>query len=169
MRPFPILAAAAILVALGAVAQEPPQVAAPETEVASELRALRQAVEQQGRQIETLARQLSSTPAKMEPPTPEPPRAEPVEAPRADAPAPPRAEAVAPAAEVAGPKHTVAKGETLTSIAKRYNMAVAELQKANKVLDDRKLQIGQVITIPNASGPKPTDAPPTPIEKKDIP
>lgn len=47
-----------------------------------------------------------------------------------------------------GIKHIVAKGETLTSIAKQYNIPVATLQSANKIQDGRKMQIGQVLTIP---------------------
>lgn len=47
-----------------------------------------------------------------------------------------------------GRRHVVVKGETLTSIAKTYNLPLAELQKANKGVDERKLQIGQTLTIP---------------------
>ena len=63
----------------------------------------------------------------------------------------------------AAPKHTVAKGETLTSIAKVYNVTVSDLLKLNKIENDRKLQIGQTLTIP---APKPTE---TPAEKKETP
>jgi LysM repeat protein len=61
------------------------------------------------------------------------------------------------------PKHTVAKGETLTSIAKLYNITVSELQKVNKIENDRKLQIGQTLTIPPAKNPEST------TEKKENP
>ena len=74
---------------------------------------------------------------------------------------PPKAEAV-PKPDPAG-KHTVAKGETLTSIAKHYNIPVAELQKFNKIENDRKLQIGQVLSIPTAKTPEPS------TEKKENP
>jgi LysM repeat protein len=47
--------------------------------------------------------------------------------------------------------HVVARGETLTSIAKMHNVTVSELQKANHIENDRKLQIGQTLTIPTAS------------------
>ena len=47
--------------------------------------------------------------------------------------------------------HTVARGETLTSIAKMHKVSVEALQKFNHIENDRKLQIGQVIQIP-ASG-----------------
>ncbi len=66
---------------------------------------------------------------------------------------PPKAEAVS------GPggasRHTVAKGETLTSIAKHYNIPVVDIQKANKIVDDRKLQIGQILNIPPQKAPEP--------------
>jgi LysM repeat protein len=52
---------------------------------------------------------------------------------------------------VAGNTHTVARGETLTSIAKMYKVTVDDLQKANNIEDGRKLQAGQTITIPTAS------------------
>jgi LysM repeat protein len=70
--------------------------------------------------------------------------------------APAPASAAAPAASashsaVAGNTHTVARGETLTSIAKMYKVTVDDLQQANHIEDGRKLQAGQTITIPTAS------------------
>lgn len=50
-----------------------------------------------------------------------------------------------------GNTHTVARGETLTSIAKIHNVTVSELQKFNHIENDRKLQIGQTIMIPGGS------------------
>jgi LysM repeat protein len=47
--------------------------------------------------------------------------------------------------------HIVARGETLTSIAKMYKVGVEELQNANHIEDGRKLQAGQTIVIPGAS------------------
>ena len=47
--------------------------------------------------------------------------------------------------------HIVARGETLTSIAKMYKVGVEELQNANHIEDGRKLQAGQTIIIPVAS------------------
>ena len=60
-----------------------------------------------------------------------------------------------------GNSHLVAKGETLTSIAKMHKVTVEELQKFNHIENDRKLQIGQTIMIPpsNSSG-SPTPASP---------
>lgn len=106
------------------------------------------------REVGEMAPYSGSADAKMQPARtrPETVPTEPAAAPEA-----PKAEAVA------GVKHTVAKGETLTSIAKNYNIALADLQKANKDVNDRKLQIGQVITIPVTR----TEA--TTPDKKDIP
>lgn len=129
---------------------------AEETSGAQELRELRQAVQQQSRQIELLAEQIgrltrvlenqkapdASTaaagvdiPKPTAEPVPETPKAEPV----------PKAEASS-----GGGKHVVAKGETLTSIAKQYNIPIAELKNANKIENERKLQIGQILTVPTA-------------------
>jgi LysM repeat protein len=49
---------------------------------------------------------------------------------------------------VTGNMHTVARGETLTSIAKLYKVTVDDLQNANHIEDGRKLQAGQTIVIP---------------------
>jgi LysM repeat protein len=56
------------------------------------------------------------------------------------------------ASSPAGPTHMVARGETLTSIAKMYNVSVIELQKFNHIENDRKLQIGQTLNIPGPAG-----------------
>ena len=61
-----------------------------------------------------------------------------------------------------GNTHIVARGETLTSIAKMYKVSVEELQNANHIEDGRKLQAGQTIIIPAASpassgSPSPTE------------
>src|SRR2546425_10022052 len=57
---------------------------------------------------------------------------------------------------VGGNTHTVARGETLTSIAKMYKVGVDELQKANNIEDGRKLQAGQTIIIPSSPTPAPS-------------
>lgn len=75
----------------------------------------------------------------------------------APAPAAPRAEAVPTAEAVPGAKHTVAKGETLTSIAKQYNISLTELKNANKIENDRKLQIGQILSVPTPKAPDSTE------------
>lgn len=64
----------------------------------------------------------------------------------------PAAAAAAPAASSVTPQggnaHVVAKGETLTSIAKAYKVGVGDLQKFNHIENDRALQIGQTVMIP---------------------
>ena len=70
------------------------------------------------------------------------------------APAPATAAAAGASAShsaVEGNVHTVARGETLTSIAKMYKVTVDDFQKANDIEDGRKLQAGQTITVPTAS------------------
>ena len=71
---------------------------------------------------------------------------------------------VAPAESVSRPTngntHIVARGETLTSIAKMYKVTIDELQKANNIEDGRKLQAGQTIVIPTSLPvPSPSPAP----------
>jgi LysM repeat protein len=83
--------------------------------------------------------------------------AAPAKAPIASAPAPAMAAApaiaTAPApapiaAATPEQTYTVAKGDTLTRIAKRYNTSPAALMAANKMVDPRKLKIGDVLHIP---------------------
>ena len=74
-----------------------------------------------------------------------------------ETPSPGAAETKAPQT---GNSHVVAKGETLTSIAKMHKVSVEELQKLNHIENDRKLQIGQTIMIPvSSSAQSPTPAP----------
>ena len=74
-------------------------------------------------------------------------------------PANPAAPAMAPShSAAAGNTHIVARGETLTSIAKMYKVSIDELQKANHIEDGRKLQAGQTISIPTSATPTPTPA-----------
>jgi LysM repeat protein len=61
-----------------------------------------------------------------------------------------------------GNSHVVAKGETLTSIAKMHKVTVEELKKFNRIENERTLQIGQTIMIPSAAnspGASPTASP----------
>src|SRR6476646_220111 len=61
-----------------------------------------------------------------------------------------------------GTTHVVARGETLTSIAKQYKVGVEELQKFNHIEDGRKLQAGQTIMIPVPSTSPAASASPSP-------
>lgn len=129
-----------------------------------EIRELRQIVEQQSKQIEALTQHVNKLSEALEHQKLAPPSPAANAAAETPAPATPSPSSVpdAPPAE-AVPKHTVAKGETLTSIAKLYNITVSELQKLNKIENDRKLQIGQTLTIPPAKNPEST------TEKKENP
>ncbi len=49
--------------------------------------------------------------------------------------------------------YVVAAGDTLTSIAARYHVSVAELKSANGVVDERKLRVGQTLRIPAHADP----------------
>ena len=46
-------------------------------------------------------------------------------------------------------KHTIAQGESLSQIAKKYKVNVASIKMANKITDANKIKVGQVITIPS--------------------
>jgi LysM repeat protein len=63
------------------------------------------------------------------------------------------------AAAASGSTHVVARGETLTSIAKMHKVGIDELQKFNHIENDRKLQIGQTLLIPGAQNVAPSPSP----------
>ena len=65
-------------------------------------------------------------------------------------PLPVAGETSSPAAAADGSTHVVARGETLTSIAKMHKVGIDELQKVNHIENDRKLQIVQTLVIPGA-------------------
>ena len=71
----------------------------------------------------------------------------------------PTASTESAASSPGGAAHTVARGETLTSIAKMYHVTVDDLQKANHIDNPLKLQAGQTITIPTAATPTPSASP----------
>ena len=50
----------------------------------------------------------------------------------------------------AGTTHIVAKGETLTSISKRYKVSVDSLTNVNHIAKGKTLQVGQKLVIPAA-------------------
>jgi LysM repeat protein len=57
-----------------------------------------------------------------------------------------------------GDSHVVARGETLTSIAKMHNVSVGELQKFNHIDNPLKLQAGQTLLIPPSPIPSPSSS-----------
>lgn len=148
-----------------------PAFAAEDKTTLKEIRDLRALIETQSKQIEELTKQVSKLSETLAN-APEP--AAPAAAPSIQTPTAPTAPATAefstdiPKAEPAdGKRHVVVKGETLTSIAKSYNISLSELQKANKGVDERKLQIGAVVVIPTPKTPE--AAPANPTEKKENP
>ena len=62
--------------------------------------------------------------------------------------------AIVPEAVPAGPVHVIKKGENLTSIARQYGITVAELLNLNKISDERKLRIGQTLSLPDKPSPE---------------
>jgi LysM repeat protein len=165
-RIFPLLAA------LGVFA---PAVVAADAPLTQEVHELRRDLQMQGKKIEALSEQILRLTQLMEtakaPAVPAPPAAvtEIVKPAPEPAPAPAPEPEVAKAEAVPPPiKHTVEKGETLTSIAKHYNIPLPDLQKLNKITNDRKLQIGQTLNIPAVKVPE-TTAPAAPAEKKENP
>jgi LysM repeat protein len=112
-----------------------------------ELRELRKTVDHQSKQIDALTQQVARlvsalegrplpAPAHPSPGTPSPHAAGEFEA------APP------PKAEPGQPRHIVVKGDTFTSVARQYGISIADLQKANKEVNERKIQIGQSLNLP---------------------
>jgi LysM repeat protein len=74
----------------------------------------------------------------------------------------PRATEVTSPTPGSGNTHVVAKGETLTSIARMHKVSIEELQKFNHIENDRKLQIGQTLVIPGAATTPAPSASPSP-------
>jgi len=123
-----------------------------------ELKIMREMLEQQSKQLDVLAQEVARLNLLLEGKTPAPGVLTPAEASgtaSTTAPAQNSVPDTAPKAVAveAGPSsgaevHIVAKGETLTAIAKAYKIRVSDLLKVNKIADVRKLQIGQAITLP---------------------
>jgi murein DD-endopeptidase MepM/ murein hydrolase activator NlpD len=68
-------------------------------------------------------------------------------------PAPEPQPAVMRPARVAGYRIKVAKGDTLSTLSRRYGVSVEEIMSANN-LPDGRLSIGQELVMPGVSGPK---------------
>jgi LysM repeat protein len=161
-----------LILALGLPFAAAPGLQADDAAATQKLDELKQAVEAQSKQISILAEQVGKLTKALETqkaaePTVKTNEVPPAPAPSTSAGAPksapetateaPKAEAIPKAEAVPGTKHVVTKGETLTSIAKHYNISIADLKNANKIDNERKLQIGQILSVPTAKTPEPTD------------
>jgi LysM repeat protein len=143
----------AALACASALAQSPPG----DKSDRALLESLSKKIDEQNAKIDALSQQIlkleqqvsHSRPGVIIGETPSPP------------PAPNTATTDATKAPQNGNSHVVAKGETLTSIAKMHKVSVEELQKFNHIENERKLQIGQTIMIPPSSASSsPTPAAP---------
>lgn len=54
-------------------------------------------------------------------------------------------------------EYIVRKGDTLSAIARSYNVTVAELASANGIRNPNFIQVGQTLRIPTKEGTKPTN------------
>jgi LysM repeat protein len=142
----PAIAFVTLLFAVGSVTAQPP----PSDKSEKMLEALSKKIDEQNAKIDTLSQQIlkleqqiskNNRPGVIIGETPSPSPAT-NSAPATEAPKP---------TLQSGNNHVVAKGETLTSIAKMHKVTVEELQKFNHIENDRKLQIGQTIMIPPAA------------------
>jgi LysM repeat protein len=149
----PAIAFVTLLFVVGSVTAQPP----PSDKSEQMLEALSKKIDEQNAKIDTLSQQIlkleqeiskNTRPGVIIGETPSP-------SPAANSAT--TTEATKPAQQ-SGNTHVVAKGETLTSIAKMHKVTVEELQKFNHIENDRKLQIGQTIMIPAAPG-SPTASP----------
>jgi LysM repeat protein len=149
----PAIAFVTLLLVVSSVIAQPP----PSDKSEQMLEALSKKIDEQNAKIDTLSQQIlkleqqiskNMRPGVMIGETPSPSPA------TNSAPA---TEATKPIQQ-SGNNHVVAKGETLTSIAKMHKVTVEELQKFNHIENDRKLQIGQTIMIPPAAS-SPTASP----------
>src|ERR1700719_3698038 len=145
------VAALTLLSVLMLCASSPAQTFAGNDKSEKMLEALSKKIDEQNAKIDTLSQQILKLEQQLAKTRPgvmigETPAPSPVPASNA------AAEASKPApTQQSGNSHVVAKGETLTSIAKMHKVTVEELQKFNHIENDRKLQIGQTIMIPSAA------------------
>jgi LysM repeat protein len=133
-----------------------------------ELESLKAEIKAQGEKIDHLTQEIAALGELLKQKSaPTVAKAEPVPAatPTAANPAVPSATAATagvenPTADNSNTKtHIVAKGETLTQIAKQYGVTVEEIEALNKIGDAKKLQAGQTIKIPVSQTATPSPTP----------
>jgi LysM repeat protein len=134
-------------------AKAPAQTPAGDKSEKALLEALSKKIDEQNAKIDTLSQQILKLEQQVSHPRPGVMIGE-TPSPTATTTTATSATSEAPKPTQSGNSHVVAKGETLTSIAKMHKVSVEELQKFNHIENDRKLQIGQTIMIPvSASSP----------------
>ena len=138
---------AIICFALWTASAESPTPSEGKSAESAQLEALAKKIDEQNAKIDALSQEILKLEQQLLHVRPGVMIGESTPAPATAAPVP----ASAPHSTVAGNTHTVARGETLTSIAKMYKVTVDDLQNANHIEDGRKLQAGQTIIIPTAS------------------
>ena len=129
--------------------QSPAQSSSPAAEASSEaaeLLSLSKKIDEQNTKIDLLSQQILRLQQQIEHP----------KAAALGSPLPAVPETSAPSTLAGGATHVVARGETLTSIAKMHKVGIDELQKFNHIENDRKLQIGQTLVIPGAQNTAPS-------------
>jgi LysM repeat protein len=144
-----------------ALAQEK-ESAAPKKE-ASEIEALKAEIKAQESKIDKLTQQiaeLSEAVKKEKPATSAAATPAPTPSPSAAEPSTAGVEKPAPADASGSRTHVVARGETLSAIAKQYGVTVDQIQQLNKIGDAKKLQAGQTIKIPGNQSASPSTAAP---------
>jgi LysM repeat protein len=130
-----------------------PNPAAETSSESAELLTLSRKIDEQNAKIDLLSQQILRLQQQIQHPN----------ATSLGSPLPATAEAAAPATTTGASTHVVARGETLTSIAKMHKVGIDELQKFNHIENDRKLQIGQTLVIPGATGVAPSPSPSAPV------
>ncbi|MCS6770484.1 MAG: LysM peptidoglycan-binding domain-containing protein [Kiritimatiellae bacterium] len=132
-----------------------------------------------GAHVLAIAGFLSLQGCQTRPPSSVEPPPAPIMPPRADVVAPPTVvpkptfqppevvEPAPPSLEAAALQtHTVAPGESLSRIARRYGVTVREIQDLNNIQDPNKIRVGQKLKLPPYATPAPA-ASPAPTPKKE--
>jgi LysM repeat protein len=68
-----------------------------------------------------------------------------------------------------GGTHTIAAGDTLSNVAKKYNVSLKAIEDANPGVDSSHLKIGQSITIPASRGSSGASSAPAPRDMTPAP
>ena len=158
VRPAICLATLLLVGASTGFSQSSPKATGPTPE--DDIRATRQMMEEQSLKLEALTQQVAKITKMLSDVQAAAPVARPAEESSQPAAVIPEAPQASPAMTGSNPVHIVAKGETLTSIARHSKISVADLLKLNKIENDRALQIGQTLVLP---APKAQETPaPTP-------